>query len=77
MFAAAVPQCGAADTTKAASLKNMAIWAHHGEADTTVPISGSRDMVAALKEAGSTNVRYTQYPNIGHEVQVEAFKDAD
>lgn len=77
MFAAAVPQCGAADTTKAASLKNMAIWAHHGEADTTVPISGSRDMVAALKEAGSTNVRYTQYPNIGHEVQVEAFKDVD
>ena len=77
MFAAAIPQCGAADTTKAESLKTMAIWAHHGEIDDTVPLSGSRDMIKALKDAGSTNVRYTQYPNVKHEVQVETFKEPD
>lgn len=77
MFAAAIPQCAAGDPSQAAALKNTAIWAHHGESDDTVPLSGSREMVAALKAAGSTNVRYTQYPNVGHEVQVEAFKEED
>lgn len=77
MFAAAIPQCAAGDPSIAGKLKTMAIWAHHGEADTTVPLSGSREMVDAIKKAGSTNIRYTQYPNIGHEVQVETFKDED
>lgn len=77
MFAAAIPQCAAGDVTQAESLKTMAVWAHHGEIDDTVPLSGSREMVAALKEAGSTNVRYTQYPSISHEVQIETFKEPD
>ena len=49
MFAAAIPQCAAGDVTQAESLKTMAVWAHHGEIDDTVPLSGSREMVAALK----------------------------
>lgn len=77
MFAAAIPQCAAGDVTQADKLVNTAIWAHHGEVDDTVPLSGSRDMVAALKKAGSKNVRYTQYPGVGHEVQVETFKEPD
>ena len=40
MFAAAMPQCAAGDVTQAESLKTMAVWAHHGEIDDTVPLSG-------------------------------------
>ncbi len=77
MFAAAIINCGAGDPSKGALLKDMAIWVHHGDADTTVPLSGSRDMVKAIKDAGSTNIRYTQYPGVEHEVQTETFKDPD
>jgi hypothetical protein len=50
-FAAAIPMSGAADTSRAASIRQMPIWAFHGGIDRTVPVSGSRDMIAALLHA--------------------------
>jgi predicted peptidase len=41
------------------------VWVFHGDADTTNPVTESRKMVAALKAAGG-NVKYTEYPGIGH-----------
>ncbi len=68
-FAAAVPIAGAGDPTKAALLKNVPIWAFHGSADTTVPVAGSRDMIAAIQAAGG-HPRYTEFPGQGHETWV-------
>lgn len=65
-FAAALPVCGAGDTTKADLIKLLPLWTFHGDADATVPVKGSRDMVAALKAVGST-VQYTEYPGVGHD----------
>lgn len=65
-FAAALPICGAADLSKADLIKLLPLWTFHGDADTTVPPKGTRDMVAALKAAGST-VKYTEYPGVGHD----------
>jgi predicted peptidase len=65
-FAAAVPIAGAGDPSKAALLKNLPIWAFHGSADTTVPVAGSRDMIAAIQAAGG-HPRYTEFPGQGHE----------
>jgi predicted peptidase len=42
------------------------VWVFHGGADTTNPVSESRQMVAALKAAHG-NVKYTEYPGLGHE----------
>ncbi len=64
-FAAAIPIAGAGDPSKAAVLKNLPIWAFHGSADATVPVSGSRDMIAAIKAAGGHPL-YTEYPGAGH-----------
>jgi predicted peptidase len=64
-FAAAAPIAGAGDPSKAAALKNLPIWAFHGSADTTVPVSGSRDMIAAIDAAGG-HPRYTEFPGLGH-----------
>ncbi|TCL57699.1 putative peptidase [Hydrogenispora ethanolica] len=72
VFAAAMPVCGGGDPANVAALKDMPIWAFHAADDPAVPVSGplaigptrgmgSRDMVAALKAAGSTVVQYTQY----------------
>lgn len=41
------------------------VWIFHGAADVTVPVTDDRKMVEALKAAGG-NVKYTEYPGIGH-----------
>jgi poly(3-hydroxybutyrate) depolymerase len=64
-FAAAIPVCGAGDPTKADLLEMLPLWTFHGDADSTVPVSGSRDMVTALKAVGSA-IKYTEYPGVGH-----------
>lgn len=74
MFAAALPLCGAGDPTRIVDAKNVAIWAFHGAKDQTVPVTGSREMVAALKAVGSP-VKYTEYPNVGHDVWTVAFAE--
>ncbi len=66
-FAAAIPIAGAGDPSKAASIKNLPIWAFQGADDTVVPVSGSRDMIAALEAAGG-HPRYIEYPGAGHVV---------
>jgi MYXO-CTERM domain-containing protein len=65
-FAAALPVCGAGDPTKADLIKLLPLWTFHGDADGTVPVKGSRDMVTALKAVGST-VQYSEYPGVGHD----------
>jgi predicted peptidase len=66
-FAAAAPLSGAGDPTRAGVLVHMPIWAFHGAKDTTVPVSGSRDMIQAIIQAGG-HPRYTEFPNEGHDL---------
>ncbi len=73
-FAAVVPVCGAGDTARAASIRNVPVWAFHAADDPTVPVRGSRDMIAAMQRAGGTPV-YTEYPasmGIGHSSWIPA-----
>ncbi|HVY30232.1 MAG TPA: prolyl oligopeptidase family serine peptidase [Polyangiaceae bacterium] len=65
-FAAALPVCGAGDPSKAELIKDLPIWTAHGDADPVVPVTGSRDMVAALKAVGST-IKYSEYPGVQHD----------
>jgi predicted peptidase len=74
LFAAAIPLCGGGDTSRAATLVNIPIWAFHGDADDSVPVAESRKMVAAIKGAGG-NPRYTEYKGVGHEVWFKTFQE--
>lgn len=66
-FAAAVPVCGIWEPADASKMNGVAIWAFHGADDPTVPVSGSRDMIAALKKAAVTpEPKYTEFPGVGH-----------
>lgn len=67
MFAAAVPMCGGGDPKKASVIKDIPIWAIHGAKDPIVPVSGSRDMAAALEAAGARDFHYTELPNVEHD----------
>ena len=64
-WAAIVPICGRGDTKSADKIKDLPCWAFHGDADTAVNVSGSRDMIAAIKKAGG-DPKYTEYPGVGH-----------
>ena len=64
VFAAAVPICGVGDPQQAAKIR-CPVWAFHGAKDRTVPVACSRDMVAALKQAGR-EVKYTEFPDVDH-----------
>ena len=66
-FAAAAPVAGAGSPALAFELKDIAIWAFHGAADISVPPSGSKDMVLAIRAAGG-NACYTLYPNAPHAI---------
>lgn len=65
-FAAAMPICGGGDPSKADRLVDLPIWAFHGDADPTVPVSGTRDMYNAITAAGGTNIQYTEWMGADH-----------
>lgn len=50
-------------------------WVFHGVDDPLVPVEESRTMVAALRRAGG-NVRYTEYPDVGHNAWDPAYAEA-
>ncbi|MDR1157275.1 MAG: InlB B-repeat-containing protein, partial [Oscillospiraceae bacterium] len=68
LLAAGMPSNGTGDPEAAARLLvDMPIWIFHGGADTSIPVQASRDMYAALVAAGSTAVKYTEYPGVPHD----------
>lgn len=84
-FAALVAICGggrvadvhAARQKHPAALQRMGIWAFHGERDVVVPLEESRRMVAAAKEAGVRDVRFTVYPGVEHDAWTETFANRE
>jgi predicted peptidase len=66
-FAAIAPICGGGDAFRARALRNTPVWCFHGEKDPTVPIRASEQMVEAVKNAGNNDVKFTRYPEAGHD----------
>jgi len=61
--------------TLAQLIGHTPVWAFHGAKDGTVPVTESRSMVAALRQAGG-NVHYTEYPEGNHDIWDTAYGDA-
>jgi predicted peptidase len=82
-FAAIAPICGGGDPLKillpdpkkAAALKRLPVWAFHGAKDPVVKLNESERMVNALKQAGSTNVQLTVYPEADHDSWTVTYDD--
>lgn len=53
-------------------------WVFHGAEDRVVPVSESRQMVAALKAAGAGDaVRYSEYEGVGHNVWMQVLGERE
>lgn len=74
LFAAAVPVCGAGDTSKAATIAHVPIWIFHGADDPAVDPLCSKDMQEALLKAGA-HPGLTIYPGVGHFSWLGAYTD--
>src|SRR5215467_10112792 len=74
LFAAAVPVCGAGDTSKVALIKHLPIWIFHGAEDPAVNPKYSLQMFGALTRAGA-HPGFTQYPEVGHFSWLAAYSD--
>ena len=68
-FAAAIPVAGRGPAEEAARYRNQPLWVFHGADDNVVPVSRSRDMVAALRAdpGHRAELRYTELPGVKHE----------
>ena len=66
-FAAIAPICGRGKPFMARRIKDIPTWVFHGAKDNTVPLKESEDMVAALKKAQAPEVKFTVYPDAGHD----------
>ena len=76
-FAAIAPMCGGGDVMFARRLNKMPVWVFHGEKDPTVPIERSREMVDALKKAGDEQVKFTAYPDAGHDCWTRSYDNPE
>ncbi len=78
-FAAAFPSAGWSSSGDANKIKHLPIWAFHASDDSVVGVSGSRNMVAAVRNAGGS-VIYTEFDKGGHVIggavnHLEALRD--
>lgn len=78
MFAAVAPICGGGDPKAMAErLKGLPLWVFHGDADPAVPVARSREMVEAIKSAGSTVIKYTEMPGVQHNSWDAAYENPE
>lgn len=58
-------------------LGDLPVWVFHGADDKIVPIDGSRTMVQALRDAGSSNIRFSEIAGVGHNTIESAFQNPE
>ena len=75
-FAAIVPICGGGQPYLASRLRDVPVWAFHGEKDPVVPVRESQRMVAVVNAAGG-NARLTVYPDAQHDSWTQTYDNPD
>ncbi len=76
VWAAIAPVCGYGSPAEVgAALREMPIWAFHGEDDTQVLAQHAKDLCAAVDAAGG-HAALTLYPNIAHNSWDRAYRES-
>ena len=74
LFAAAVPICGWGDSSAETCRRfaHVPVWNFHAADDSTVLVSGSREMINMLRQVGGNPI-YTEYRSGGHGIWANAY----
>jgi predicted peptidase len=83
-FAAVAPVCGFAELGPstdvvqkiAERLEHTPIWCFHGALDKNVPVTKSRELVKAIRDAGG-EIEYTEYPDGSHAIWDKAYNNPE
>lgn len=75
-FSAIVPICGGGMYWNAERLKNVPVWAFHGQDDPVVLLRESEEMVNAVNRFGG-NAKLTVYPNCQHDCWTQTFANKE
>ncbi len=74
VFAAVIPVCGGGMYWNADRLKNLPIWAFHGEMDNVVLCEESKKMVDAVNSCGGS-AKLTLYPDVNHSAWIPTYSN--
>jgi dipeptidyl aminopeptidase/acylaminoacyl peptidase len=77
VFAAVVPLCGGSDPKNAEALKQVPIWAFHGDKDDMVPVERTRNVMQAIVSAGGKLSKYDELVGAGHGISGIVYPRAD
>ena len=75
-FAAIAPVCGGGEEIFADRIRDIPVWAFHGQEDPVVPVKRTIDMVEAVKKHGG-DARMSIYPGVGHDSWKKAYADEE
>lgn len=76
LFAAGIPVCAVADTSKAQIISNIPVWAFHGSDDNVNPVIYTQMMIKAM-ELYNGKPKYTEYPGVGHKCWDKAYGEPE
>jgi predicted esterase len=77
VFAAVVPLCGGSDPKNAEVLKQVPLWAFHGDKDDMVPVERTRNVMKAISDAGGELGKYDELAGAGHGITGMVYSRAD
>lgn len=72
LFAAGVTVAGGAPPKNAGKLKDIPIWAFHGDADDIVKVDSTRNIVEAIKKLNG-KIKYTEIPGGDHGIARQVY----
>jgi poly(3-hydroxybutyrate) depolymerase len=75
-FAAILPVAGTGNVEDAEKLKNLPLWAFHGDQDQIVPFQGSTEIIKAIKAHGG-RPKLTVFEHTGHGIGNHVFSRTD
>ncbi|MGS0560305.1 carboxylesterase family protein [Microbacterium aurugineum] len=75
-FASIAPICGGLWMQSAAPLRDVPVWAFHGDADDVVPFSATEQIVNELRALGA-DARFTRYAGVGHDSWTETYENPE
>lgn len=68
LFTAGYSECGSGNAEIAPILAKIPFWIFHGSNDYIVSPQGDRNIYKAVIDNGGKQIRYTEYPGVGHNV---------
>lgn len=77
---AIIPICGKGEPKLACNLKNLPVWAFHGDQDGIVKPQGSINMIDALNncyDRKNNITKFTLYPGVKHDSWTRTYKNLD